>query len=562
MSLSTYAAFRRWHLAEPEEEGAKPEPSPDLSGAQVWVVHFAGRDWEGPFDRPAYLCLTEAEAKVVVGEVAGPRPKASRLGFESYINARVETVVLQQLLQDEALHRLLRRRLKRLAAYSPEAYERATQHHLCLHEGGIAVLLLEGDQLIQPAQPRDDWPMELRWGQPLVVWSEAGLAGVMGADGQLLVPCRFAALRSGLSGKRLLALREPVAPISEPLAANAFTQFRCDVIDSRTGQRINPPGTSALLGSLGHDGECVAVMDDHERPGPARVGFMNADGQWLGGCRWANVLLFHGGMAAVQDPDTLRWGYIDKTGLVVIAPQYLWPGYFNSQRAIVQAPLPASAAAEPTQTGGGEQPAAWYVIDPSGQTITGPWACIDYAPNDHFVVQAMEDAGSDRWGLLDDNGTPLLEREPIPAEDVAFHISLDATDKAAQHLNRLWQQRRRSLALSLRGLSPQERVAQFRPTTERDLISLGLWGRKVRCTQPVQSAALGEGVKPEAYLECHYPPPGCRFFSGLAVRLCLRRSPAKEHRVHLLHHRSIKVPGQALAQVHRGRAIGRRSKRC
>jgi len=502
--LIRYAAFRRWHLAEPEE-GAKPEPNADLAGAQVWVVHFAGRDWEGPFDRPAYLCLTEAEAKMVVGEVAGPRPKASRLGFEWYINARIEAVALAQVLQDETLERLLRRRLKRLAAYTPEAYERATQHCVCLHEGGMAVLLLDGDQLTQPAHPRDDWPMELRWGQPLVVWNEAGLAGVMGPEGQLLVPCRFPALRSGLSGKRLLALREPVAPITEPLALNAFTQFRCNVIDSHTGQRINPPGTSVLLGSLGHDGECVAMVDDDDRPGPARVGFMNADGQWLGGCRWASVLMFHGGLAAVQDPETLRWGYIDKTGQVVIAPQYLWPGYFNSKRAIVQAPLPDAAADEPTQAGGGAQAAAWYVIDPGGTTITGPWARIDYAPNDHFVVQAMEDAGGDRWSLLDDTGTPLLEREPVPSEDTADHSHLDATDKAAQHLNRLWQQRRRSLALSLRGLPAHERVAQYRPTTERDLISLGLWGQRVHCTQPVQSAALGEGVKPEAYLECHYP---------------------------------------------------------
>ncbi len=144
--LNRYAAFRRWHLAEPEE-GAKPEPSADLAGAQVWVVHFAGRDWEGPFDRPAYLCLTEAEAKMVVGEVAGPRPRASRLRFDWYINARIEAMALAQVLQVETLDRLLRRRLKRLAAYTLEAYERATQHNVCLHEGGMAVLLLEADPI-------------------------------------------------------------------------------------------------------------------------------------------------------------------------------------------------------------------------------------------------------------------------------------------------------------------------------------------------------------------------------------------------------------------------------
>lgn len=492
-NLNTYAQFCRWQQAA--ETSPDAQPGPALSGAQVWVVHFSGRDWEGTFDRAAYLCLTLAEAQMVVGEVAGPRPKVSRLGFEAYINARIEAVPLAQVLQDEALTPLLHRRLKRLAAHPPEAYEATDQHFLCLHEGGVAVLLLAGGQLVQPGHPRDDWPKELRWGEPLVVWNDEGKAGVMGPDGQLWVPCHFAALRSGLSGKRLLALREPVANIQEPISPHAYLQFRCDVIDSHTGQRVNPIGTSALLGSLGHHGEFVAVMDgEANAQGSRSMGFMDCDGQWLGGCQWAGVLLFHEGMAAVQDQQTLLWGYLNSQGQVVIAPQYAWPGFFNRKRAIVQAPPPGAA-----------QAAAWYVIDPSGKTITGPWACIDYARNDHFVVQAPENLGADRWSLLDENGTPLLLHEPVPQEDPAHHHELDATDKAAQHLNRLWQQRRRSLALSLRGLPPHERVAQYRPTTERDLISLDLWGQQVRCTQPVSSAVLGEGAKPEAYLECHYP---------------------------------------------------------
>lgn len=502
-NLNPYAHFRRWQQAA--ETSPDTQPGPALTGAQVWVVHFSGRDWEGPFDRPAYLCLTLAEAQMVVGEVAGPRPKASRLGFDSYINARIETVALAQVLQDEALKPLLQRRLKCLAAQPPEAYEAADQHFLCLHEGGVAVLLLADGQLVQPAHPRDDWPKELRWGEPLVVWNDEGKAGVIGPEGQLWVPCQFAGLRSGLSGKRLLALREPLANIQEPISPHAYLQFRCDVIDSHNGQRVNAIGTSALLGSLGHQAEFVAVMDgEANAQGTPSMGFMDCDGQWLGGCQWAGVLLFHEGMAAVQDRQTLLWGYLNSQGQVAIAPQYAWPGYFNGRRSIVQTPLPSAADAA-TQTGGGAQAAARYVIDTSGKTITGPWARIGYAPNDHFVVQALEDLGADRWSLLDENGTPLLLREPVPQEDPAYHSDLDAIDKAAQHLNRLWQQRRRNLAVSLRGLPPRERVAQYRPVTERDLISLGLWGQQVRCTQLMQSAALGEGVKQEAYLECHYP---------------------------------------------------------
>ena len=125
-NLNTYAHFRRWQQAA--ETSPDAQPGPALTGAQVWLVHFSGRDWEGPFDRAAYLCLTLAEAQMVVGEVAGPRPKVSRLGFEAYINARIEAVPLAQVLQDEALKPLLLRRLKRLAAHPLGDVARGPHH--------------------------------------------------------------------------------------------------------------------------------------------------------------------------------------------------------------------------------------------------------------------------------------------------------------------------------------------------------------------------------------------------------------------------------------------------
>lgn len=505
--LDRYARFRRWPRAEqPEGERARADLSADLAGAGVWVVHLSGRNWDGPFDRPVYLCLTEAEARMVVGEVAGPKPEAGHVAVGAYINVRVETVALQQVLQDEVLGAMLQRRLQSLCTHAPEAYDSASQHFLCLHRGTIVVLLLERGQLIEPARPDDDWPTELRWGKPLVVWNEAGLAGVMGPGGQLLVPCKFAALHSGLSDNRLLALREPLPIIREPIAPNAFTGFRCDVIDSQTGRRINPAGTSALLGSLGHDGECVAVMDDDERPGPVRMGFMNADGQWMGACRWANVLRFHEGLAAVQDADTLRWGYLDKAGRVVIAPQFLWPGYFNRQHAIVRAPLPSTPQPQPAMDDGTES-AAWYLIGIDGQRLSGPWGFIDYAPHCHLLAQALEDAGSNRWSLLDDDGTPLLLNEPVSASEIADRGEPAPHETAARHLNRLWQERRRALALSVRSLPPHERVARYRPTTQRDLVSLGLWGQRVWCPKGVHSVALGAGAGAahEGTIEYHYP---------------------------------------------------------
>jgi len=78
------------------------------------------------------------------------------------------------------------------------------QHYVCMGESAIAVLLLaagDGDgrseggaqaQSVETAKPQDDWPSDLRWGQPQVVWNEERMAGVMGADGQWLGGCQCA----------------------------------------------------------------------------------------------------------------------------------------------------------------------------------------------------------------------------------------------------------------------------------------------------------------------------------------------------------------------------------
>lgn len=307
------------------------------------------------------------------------------------------------------------------------------------------------------------------------------------------------------------SLNEPVATIHEPIAPYAYTQFRCDVINSHTGQCINPPGTRALLGSLGHNGECVAVMEGDTHADSPRMGFMDCDGQWLGGCQWAGVLLFHENLAAVQDPDTLLWGYLNAQGRVAIAPQFAWPGFFNRKRAMVQVAWPSGQP----RTGHGAF--AWLLIDTQGHTLGGPWAQIDFAPGDHYVVQALADAGSDIWSLMDENGATLIDREPVPvgekpdeADELEgshgpFHVTLSPKEKAAQHLDALWKARRDSVAQSLRHLPLAERLAQLPPQTERDLAILGLWGQRVRCTRPVQSIALGPMAEQVGTLEFSYP---------------------------------------------------------
>lgn len=114
--ITRYAAFRRWHQASEDLQATPQDPA--LLQTPVWVVHFSGRRFNGTFEHafPSYLCLTLAEARMVVGDVAGPSHMAYRLHFDRYANAHIETAALAQVLQDDTLRPLLHRRLEHLAA--------------------------------------------------------------------------------------------------------------------------------------------------------------------------------------------------------------------------------------------------------------------------------------------------------------------------------------------------------------------------------------------------------------------------------------------------------------
>lgn len=491
-TLSLYAALSRWFSARKEGLLGAGDVPPVV--AALWLVRFKGRDRDGLFDRPAYLCLTQAEAKMVAGTVHGPNPVRSPVTFEGYTNVRIELVSLRQALADEALCRLLHGRMEHLVAYAAQDYERATQAYLCLEGACFQVLLWDGEAvLIEPDKPRERWPRNVRWKEPQVVWDETGLAGVMGPDGQLVVPCQYSSLREKLGTGLLEALRGPLPEIREPVDARQLLHFSCDVIDSQSGQRINPPGVSALWASLAFDGVFVAVHDA-ETPKPSMtVGFIDKEGHWIGKAEWTDLRAFKQGRAAVFSESHQRWGYIDKAGNVVIAHKYLGVGSFHRGRAFVQ------------EDHGGT--AAWLVIDLDGNRITGPWAEIDQVHADNLVVQAMEDAGTSRWSLLDEDGRVLVEPTEVPPDErFRRRGEPDLVAEAAYHLSTLWRARRDDLALAVRHLPLKDRVERFRPMSERDLVQLGVWRRRVCARGSFERLQLhGLGPSSVGILAAYYP---------------------------------------------------------
>ena len=73
------------------------------------------------------------------------------------------------------------------------------------------------------------------------------------------------------------------------------------------------------------------VQDDNTD----KYGFIDKTGKVVIPCKWKDAWDFHEGLAPVKDANG-KWGYIDKTGKLVIPCQWEDAGYFHEGRADVQ----------------------------------------------------------------------------------------------------------------------------------------------------------------------------------------------------------------------------------
>lgn len=427
--------------------------SQTLAEITLFQVRHNGEDWDGESDRDSYLCLCEGEARMVVGQLRGPKPKTRRLYFEHYLQASYRPVTLAEVLASAQSSQRLARRLRELTDYSTQAYERADAAVFWLEGGTSMNLLFCDDQLIPPTQANKDLHDTLSWGRPICVWNSDGLGGVMAVDGCFLISCRFSYLDGSITGNCVEALIEPLPDVTLPLSHWDFLKFRCDIFDIHTARQVNSPTTPALVHSLSVDGGFVALSDHHAAGGRTLLGFMDTDGHWLGEPMWVDVLLFNEGLAAVQCPETGHWGFINRQGDTVITPQFVDGGYFNDGLAFVQKP---------------SRPKHWYAINTQGEVVTGPWRSIDHwFFRDMILVQDDQD----RWALLDKTGKFTLDPHTLPD-------GLDENERL-KHLADAYRSQRQALVTSLMDAPLHRQIAELKPQTKRDLTEMNLWRREI-----------------------------------------------------------------------------------
>ena len=221
-------------------------------------------------------------------------------------------------------------------------------------------------------------------------------------------------------------------------------------------------------------------------------GFIDGSGRLIGDIRWRKINRYHWGLAAVQDPATGLWGYIDKTGAIVIQPQFTSAGSFSGERAVVSTPDSNNRLGLIDETGALIVPAIW-------RGLKGFYG--------NFLAVTADDGAI---GLVDHTGRIVIEPyHPTPAE-------LERIEETRHFIRehpfsvRLAKELRARVEAALAGsdtLAPVAGMLTPRAVGNIELEAAGLWFRRVTVTTDFVTSGLRIHVKPgdTGYIGWHYP---------------------------------------------------------
>lgn len=364
-------------------------------------------------------------------------------------------------------------------------------------------------------------------GQTMVVSNAQGLGGVIRLRelsetpvcvvGEWLQSCSWPYLAGGRStSSNFLEASATTLP-------DARGELVCDLIDPLDGHRLNPPGVKGLLGATDYDGTFV-VNENGCGPYPRLLGKLDIQGQLYCGqpmndreltrvewgmddLRWLEIGCCREGLTAVRSPENGLWGFVDRAGALVIAPQFADVWAFDDGRA------PAKPAGEPF----------WGLIDHSGEWLLPPkWRDLEPWEKDLIV---LEDADH-RWGAVDSRGSVIVDFKsqaewrlsPVTAQLLSEYeagkacadneqgmlreVVIGGIRKIAKEQSR--NRMREALRACKASLAGLEGIFNA-DTSERDLREAGVWGKHVRLLRAKQDGVLQPGKGEEGRIGCYYP---------------------------------------------------------
>ncbi|MGE3244926.1 MAG: WG repeat-containing protein [Beijerinckiaceae bacterium] len=349
------------------------------------AVYLRSKDDGSPCTGDVMLFSDEARAWAAYLECPSQMPPHEPVRWR-----RTSPVRIGDCLNDDEFLSSVFRRVKTLSLYDPEELPDFPEWHWCF-EGSRHNFLVSNHRLVLP--PGWEYrgckigPIFCRTTH-LRIFDGQGRMGLVNLSGEVTTPCTFAYLGEPDGWGRIVACEAHRTEI--PLHSGA-----CDLVDEQ-GARLNPPNIKVVPGTLFHG----FALAKREGDSTGLVGMMASDGKVLGDIRWSKVKEFSWQRAAVQDPETGLWGFIDQEGRVVIAPSFEIAGAFDDECAFV------------SPSGGG---GLLGVIDREGRFVVPPvWKELKSFARAYFHVTAP----GGEIGLVDKGGQIVIEPYHPGAEEL------------------------------------------------------------------------------------------------------------------------------------------------
>lgn len=261
--------------------------------------------------------------------------------------------------------------------------------------------------------------LHLHFDGVLVVCNEQGRYGLVRLNqiakmppfivGEWMQPCEWFYL--GDAGSSPCKFVEATGTIEPDVRG----ELVCDLISTGDGRRVNPPGIKGLLGTTHYSGAnyegCLVVNEAGYGRHTRVLGRVTRHGVLLRGqvveedgvdltawslddLRWIAMGTQSEGMMAVCSPENGRWGYVDRYGAEVIAPQFDLARHFEHGSAVAR--LPGCQFVGLIDTAGQwVMPAVWRTIE--------RWSS--------RVIVAEDSEG--HWGALDAQGNVTVPFQPF-----------------------------------------------------------------------------------------------------------------------------------------------------
>ena len=460
-----------------------------------------------------YLCFSKGEA---LARAATLRQRYAKKCYTHELSPRnsatIEKMSLEKIFDDAELVRLLVERMAWLVPIAEEEIERFADNVFLKmlwyfdHHHEAQFLLTDGTKVFVPKQSKLDLSSLFISSDFVAVIDDAGQYGLIRDRRKKFldepdVVCHWACEYYYIHVEEKLAEVQREAP----LQSDDYRDYLCEIVEPHTGKVI---AANALCGSLDYKQRFLTV----ETNGLLCYVYVDQDTQKVIKSKpYATIVTRGYDYNAVQDAKTKLWGYTDKQGKEVIAPQYDDYAPFNFGYAVVS------------------KEGKNMVIDEQGEVIIVPrYLKIVHDEDDYFFVKSDKgwalfkkgEAQSDFLDLeaiLDESFVRKHLPRWMTEEDEIVHaveetLTMEEEEKAAFVLKHLRSEQKRALQSRCYTLPLQAYIALFDTfKSQKDLEEAGLWYHPVKVRKiPGQYKNIIE--EQEAYVIGWSYPSGASMF--------------------------------------------------